>query len=200
MVLADIANDHSFAPVYGTRSSRTRRFRSDAGLRQSKGAAGGSRSRQWRQSHADHRPEPARNAAICRRHARAYCRPAGIDVTLDVMPVDQYYGAGDNQPWLVVPFGRPTGPRGALSPKPSFRNSRRRVMELRALVQPVVRQAVRRLQRRTRSPETTALARKARAHPARGGAGHCRLLDRRAASGRQVGARSPVGARQFYRP
>jgi peptide/nickel transport system substrate-binding protein len=36
---------------------------------------------------------------------REYCKPVGINVTLNVMPTDQYYGSGDNQPWLVVPMG-----------------------------------------------------------------------------------------------
>jgi peptide/nickel transport system substrate-binding protein len=30
---------------------------------------------------------------------------AGIDVELNIMPQNAYYGSGDNQPWLSVPFG-----------------------------------------------------------------------------------------------
>ena len=36
---------------------------------------------------------------------REYCKPAGINVNLNIMPTDQYYGSGENQPWLVVPMG-----------------------------------------------------------------------------------------------
>ncbi len=34
-----------------------------------------------------------------------YCRPAGIDIDLDVLPVPRYYGSGSNHPWLEVPLG-----------------------------------------------------------------------------------------------
>jgi peptide/nickel transport system substrate-binding protein len=32
-------------------------------------------------------------------------KPAGINVTLNVEDQNTYYGSGDNQPWLDVPFG-----------------------------------------------------------------------------------------------
>jgi peptide/nickel transport system substrate-binding protein len=33
------------------------------------------------------------------------CRPAGIDINLKIVDINAYYGSGDNQPWLEVPFG-----------------------------------------------------------------------------------------------
>ena len=33
------------------------------------------------------------------------CRPAGIDINLKIVDLNAYYGSGDNQPWLEVPFG-----------------------------------------------------------------------------------------------
>ena len=33
------------------------------------------------------------------------CKPAGIDVKLNVEPQATFYGSGNNQPWLQVPFG-----------------------------------------------------------------------------------------------
>jgi peptide/nickel transport system substrate-binding protein len=32
-------------------------------------------------------------------------KPAGIDVNLNILPQAEYYGSGDNQPWLEVPLG-----------------------------------------------------------------------------------------------
>ena len=36
---------------------------------------------------------------------QAMAKEAGIDLKLDVVTVDEYYGSGDNQPWLEVPQG-----------------------------------------------------------------------------------------------
>ena len=33
------------------------------------------------------------------------CKPAGIDVKLEILSQAEYYGSGDNQPWLQVPAG-----------------------------------------------------------------------------------------------
>ena len=32
-------------------------------------------------------------------------RPAGIEIDLKIVDINAYYGSGDNQPWLEVPFG-----------------------------------------------------------------------------------------------
>jgi peptide/nickel transport system substrate-binding protein len=33
------------------------------------------------------------------------CKKAGINVSLNILPQAEYYGSGDNQPWLEVPLG-----------------------------------------------------------------------------------------------
>ena len=33
--------------------------------------------------------------------AKEMCKPAGIDVTLEILSQAEYYGSGDNQPWLT---------------------------------------------------------------------------------------------------
>ena len=33
------------------------------------------------------------------------CKGAGIDVKLEILSQAEYYGSGDNQPWLTVPAG-----------------------------------------------------------------------------------------------
>jgi hypothetical protein len=37
--------------------------------------------------------------------AKEMCKPAGIDLKLEILSQAQYYGSGDNQPWLTVPAG-----------------------------------------------------------------------------------------------
>jgi peptide/nickel transport system substrate-binding protein len=37
--------------------------------------------------------------------AKEMCKPAGIDITLEILSQAEYYGSGDNQPWLTVPAG-----------------------------------------------------------------------------------------------
>ncbi len=101
---AAVANDHSFAPVYVDTElavkdvpQRQRNYDKAKALL----------------AEAGHR-EPLKvtltteNLLEMPQYAvaiREYCKPAGIDVTLNIMPTQQYYGSGSNQPWLVVPFG-----------------------------------------------------------------------------------------------
>jgi peptide/nickel transport system substrate-binding protein len=100
---ADIANDHSFAPVYvdtQLANSEVPQRRQDYAKAKELLAAAGLTHVDVTLTTGQYLEMPQYAVAI-----REYCRPAGININLNVMPVDQYYGAGDNQPWLVVPMG-----------------------------------------------------------------------------------------------
>jgi peptide/nickel transport system substrate-binding protein len=100
---AEIANDHSFAPVYvdtERANSEVLQRQQDYAKAKALLAAAGVTSVDVTLTTGQYLEMPQYAVAL-----REYCRPAGINLNLDVMPVDQYYGAGDNQPWLVVPMG-----------------------------------------------------------------------------------------------
>jgi peptide/nickel transport system substrate-binding protein len=100
---AEIANDHSFAPVYvdtQLANSEVPQRRQDYAKAKGLLAAAGLTSVDVTLTTGQYLEMPQYAVAI-----REYCRPASININLNVMPVDQYYGAGNNQPWLVVPMG-----------------------------------------------------------------------------------------------
>jgi peptide/nickel transport system substrate-binding protein len=100
---ADLGNDHSFAPVYtasppeGAVPQRTqdyemaKRLLADAG-----------------------HPDGIDVELTCERYlevpqyavtVKEQLKPAGINLKLNILPQPEYYGSGDNQPWLEVPLG-----------------------------------------------------------------------------------------------
>ncbi|HZT19885.1 MAG TPA: ABC transporter substrate-binding protein [Dongiaceae bacterium] len=100
---ATIANDHSFAPVYVDTQlanqdipQRKQDYAKAKALLAEAGVNGFDVTLTTEQL----LEMPQFAVAI-----REYCKPAGINIKLDIMPTNQYYGAGDNQPWLVVPMG-----------------------------------------------------------------------------------------------
>ena len=100
---ASVANDHSFAPVYVDTElansgipQRTQDYSKAKALLAEAGVTGFDITLTTGQ----YLEMPQYAVAI-----REYCKPAGINVNLNIMPTDQYYGSGDNQPWLVVPMG-----------------------------------------------------------------------------------------------
>ncbi len=101
---AVIANDHSFAPVYAAAELANKSIpQRDQDYTKAKAllaAAGHGSGIKVTLTTENLLEMPQYAVAI-----KAYCQPAGIDVALDIMPSAQYYGAGANQPWLVVPFG-----------------------------------------------------------------------------------------------
>ncbi len=100
---AAVANDHSFAPVYVdtelANSDIPQRTQDHAKAKALLAEAGVS-SVDVTLTTGQYLEMPQYAVAI-----REYCKPVGINVSLNVMPTDQYYGSGDNQPWLVVPMG-----------------------------------------------------------------------------------------------
>jgi peptide/nickel transport system substrate-binding protein len=99
-----VANDHSFAPVYIDTELANRdvpqRKQDYAKAKALLAAAGHTSGIKVTLTTENLLEMPQYAVAI-----KAYCQPAGIDVTLNIMPSAQYYGSGTNQPWLVVPFG-----------------------------------------------------------------------------------------------
>lgn len=101
---AEVANDHSFAPVYVDTElaikdlpQRKQDYAKAKALLAAAGHANGIKVTLTTENLLE---MPQYAVAI-----KAYCQPAGIDVDLHIMTVAQYYGSGANQPWLVVPFG-----------------------------------------------------------------------------------------------
>ena len=101
---AIVANDHSFAPVYGNSALAVhdlpQRKQDIAKAKSLLAEAGHANGLSVTLTTENLLEMPQYAVAI-----KAFCQPAGINVNLNIMPSAQYYGAGDNQPWLVVPFG-----------------------------------------------------------------------------------------------
>ena len=101
---ATVANDHSFAAVYANselaNSDLPQRKQDYAKAKSLLAEAGMANGFDVTLTTEQLLEMPQFAVAI-----REYCKQAGINVTLNVMPTDQYYGSGDNQPWLVVPMG-----------------------------------------------------------------------------------------------
>jgi peptide/nickel transport system substrate-binding protein len=101
---ATVANDHSFAPVYVDTQladqdipQRARDYTKARSLLAAAGHSGGFTVTLTTENLLE---MPQYAVAL-----KESCRPAGINVNLNIMPTAQYYGSGSNQPWLVVPFG-----------------------------------------------------------------------------------------------
>lgn len=100
---AQVANDHSWAPVYGFSSlpnkdipQRTRDIAKAKALL----AAAGHTSVNVTLTTENLLEMPDFAVAL-----KNYCAPAGINISLNIMTSAAYYGSGSNQPWLAVPFG-----------------------------------------------------------------------------------------------
>jgi peptide/nickel transport system substrate-binding protein len=102
---AIVANDHIFAPIYVdtelANSDIPQRTQDYAKAKALLAEAGVPNGFDVTITTGDFQEMPQYAVAI-----RDYCKPIGINVTLNVMPYFQYLGSGDNQPWLSVPFGQ----------------------------------------------------------------------------------------------
>ena len=98
---ADIGNDHAFAPVYPTRPDTPAQRRQDyAEARRLLEQAGHARGIALTLTIEQFEDVPQYGI-----FAKEMCKPAGIDVKLEILSQAEYYGSGDNQPWLRVPAG-----------------------------------------------------------------------------------------------
>jgi peptide/nickel transport system substrate-binding protein len=97
------ANDHGFAPSFGAApeegapEQRSQDHERAKALLAEAGHPGGLEVRLTVPDSLD----IPRYAELVREQ----CLPAGIDVEVRVVDVNAYYGAGERQPWLEVPFG-----------------------------------------------------------------------------------------------
>ena len=101
---ADIGNDHAFAPVYPAAAQATsdvpQRSQDHELARQLLADAGYEDGLEIELTTAQFLELPQYAQVI-----QQQCQPAGIEVTLNIQDQATFYGSGENQPWLVVPFG-----------------------------------------------------------------------------------------------
>jgi peptide/nickel transport system substrate-binding protein len=98
---ADVGNDHAFAPVYPTRPDTPPQRRQDyPAARRLLAQAGHPRGLALPLTLEQFEDVPQYGI-----FAKQMCKPAGIDVKLEILSQAEYYGSGDNQPWLTVPAG-----------------------------------------------------------------------------------------------
>jgi peptide/nickel transport system substrate-binding protein len=98
---ADIGNDHAFAPVYPTHPETPPQRRQDhAEARRLLEQAGHPRGIALTLTIEQFEDVPQYGI-----FAKEMCKPAGIDIKLEILSQAGYYGSGDNQPWLRVPAG-----------------------------------------------------------------------------------------------
>ena len=98
---ADLGNDHAFAPVYPTRPDSPPQRRQDyAAARRLLEQAGHARGLAMTLTLEQFEDVPQYGIFV-----KEMCKPAGIDVKLEILSQAEYYGSGDNQPWLEVPAG-----------------------------------------------------------------------------------------------
>jgi peptide/nickel transport system substrate-binding protein len=98
---ADIGNDHAFAPVYPTHPETPAQRRQDHdAARRLLERAGHPRGIALTLTIEQFEDVPQYGI-----FAKEMCKPAGIDVTLEILSQAEYFGSGDNQPWLRVPAG-----------------------------------------------------------------------------------------------
>ena len=99
---ADIGNDHAFAPVYPTHpgGAPPQRRQDHAEARRLLEQAGHPRGLSLTLTLEQFEDVPQYGI-----FAKEMCRPAGIDLKLEILSQAEYYGSGDNQPWLTVPAG-----------------------------------------------------------------------------------------------
>jgi peptide/nickel transport system substrate-binding protein len=99
--LAQIGNDHAFAPVYPTYPPGLPQRRQDHALaRRLLAAAGHERGLPLEVTVERFEDVPAYGVFL-----RDMCKPAGIDVQLRSLTQAAYYGKGADQPWGCVPAG-----------------------------------------------------------------------------------------------
>lgn len=98
---ADLGNDHGFAPVYPTHPGTPAQRRQDyAAARRLLEEAGHARGLAMTLTIEQFEDVPQYGIFV-----KEMCKPAGIDVKLEILSQAEYYGSGDNQPWLQVPAG-----------------------------------------------------------------------------------------------
>jgi len=98
---ADIGNDHAFAPVYPTRPDAPAQRRQDHNAaRRLLEQAGHPRGIGLTLTIEQFEDVPQYGIFV-----KEMCKPAGIDLKLEILSQAEYYGSGDNQPWLRVPAG-----------------------------------------------------------------------------------------------
>jgi peptide/nickel transport system substrate-binding protein len=99
----DVGNDHGFAPIFGFVPPESEVPQRAADIEQARqlltdaGHPDGIQVTLTTENNVEI-PDYVTNV-------QAMCKPAGIDIKLDIQPLATYFGSGDNQPWLEVPFG-----------------------------------------------------------------------------------------------
>ena len=195
---ATVANDHSFAPVYvdtQIANSEIPQRKQDYEKAKALLKEAGVNGVEITLTTGQYLEMPQYAVAL-----REYCKPAGININVNVMPTDQYYGSGDNQPWLVVPMGEtdwaargtvaqaiiPEFPTGALWNAAHWSDAQfdKLFADYNAELDHQKRQ---KLALEIAKIEHEELP------------GHNQLLDRRAAGDDKGGERFPDGARQLHR-
>jgi peptide/nickel transport system substrate-binding protein len=100
---AVVGNDHPFAPAYPDSPAGTavpQRERDIAKAKKLLSDAGHSGGIEVELT-TERFLEIPQYAVTLKEQAKA----AGIDIKLNILPQTEYYGSGDNQPWLEVPLG-----------------------------------------------------------------------------------------------
>jgi peptide/nickel transport system substrate-binding protein len=110
-----VANDHPFGPMFSVSSLANKQVpqrKQDYALaRRYLAQAGAPRGFSCTLTVQSYEDVPAYATAI-----KQQCAAVGIDVSLQQMTQTQFYGSGNNEPWLSVPFGITNwAPRGAPS-------------------------------------------------------------------------------------
>jgi peptide/nickel transport system substrate-binding protein len=110
-----VANDHPFGPMFPVSSLANQQVpqrKQDYALaRQYLAKAGTPRGFSCTLTTQNYEDVPSYATAI-----KQQCAAAGIDVSIQQMTQTEFYGSGNNEPWLSVPFGITNwAPRGAPS-------------------------------------------------------------------------------------
>lgn len=112
---AEVGNDHAFAPIYPVSelalqevTQRSQDIEQASALLAQAGHPDGLRATLTTMQSSE---IPQYAVSV-----QEMSRPAGFEIELDIQPVNDYYGSGDNQPWLEVPLGiTDWGARGSAS-------------------------------------------------------------------------------------
>jgi peptide/nickel transport system substrate-binding protein len=100
---AVLGNDHPFAPVYPSSPATTavpQRERDIARAKKLLSDAGHSNGIEVELTTERYLEIPQYAVTL-----KEQCKAASIDIKLNILPQAEYYGSGDNQPWLEVPLG-----------------------------------------------------------------------------------------------
>jgi peptide/nickel transport system substrate-binding protein len=98
---AEVGNDHIFSPLYPLApTDLPQRDKDIAKAKSLLSEAGYADGVEMTVTVEQYQEIPQYATAV-----QAMAKEAGIDLKLDVVTVDEYYGSGDNQPWLEVPQG-----------------------------------------------------------------------------------------------